>query len=383
VQTGPFGSQLHASDYVQFGIPSIMPKDIGQRLEVNLESIAYITEENAQRLQKYRVKRDDIVCSRRGDVEKCAFITAKMDGWLCGTGCLKVSFIARDVVPRFIAYYLSTDDSKHWLTNHAVGTTMPNLNSGTLGRFPILLPPLPEQQAIAAVLSSLDDKIDLLHRQNKTLEALAQTLFRHWFVDGAEDDWEEGIITDIFEIRDGTHDSPKQKNVGKPLITSKHINDFRLDFENAYLISDEDFAKINKRSNVETFDILFSMIGTVGLTHLEQSKMVDYAIKNVSVLKTSQNPKWAYYTYLWLNSSLGQEFIFENKSGSTQEYISLGSLRNITFVKPPEHVLENFNTIAVPLFNKIQTNQDQIRTLENLRDTLLPKLMSGEVRVRL
>ena len=188
VQTGPFGSQLHASDYVESGVPSIMPKDIGQRLEVALDSIAYITEEDAQRLQKYRVKPDDIVFSRRGDVEKCAFITSEMNGWLCGTGCLKVSFFTdAEVVPMFMAYFFSTEESKHWLTSHAVGTTMPNLNSTVLGNFPVELP-------------SLDDKIDLLHRQNKTLEALAQTLFRHWFVDGVEDDWEYGELGDLVEF---------------------------------------------------------------------------------------------------------------------------------------------------------------------------------------
>ena len=128
IQTGPFGSQLHASDYVEFGIPVIMPKNIGQRLDISLDSIAHITEKDAKRLQKYRVKPNDIVFSRRGDVEKCAFITDEMDGWLCGTGGLKVYFQSENVLPRFMAYYFSTSESKHWLTSHAVGTTMPNLN---------------------------------------------------------------------------------------------------------------------------------------------------------------------------------------------------------------------------------------------------------------
>jgi type I restriction enzyme, S subunit len=89
---------------------------------------------------------------------------------------------------------------KGWISGNAVGTTMPNLNSSILRRVPITIPPLPEQKAIAAVLSSLDDKIDLLHRQNKTLEAIAETLFRQWFIEEAQDDWEEEKISDLIEF---------------------------------------------------------------------------------------------------------------------------------------------------------------------------------------
>jgi type I restriction enzyme, S subunit len=246
----------------------------------------------------------------------------------------------------------------------------------------INLPEISEQKAIATILSSIDDKIDLLHRQNATLEAMAETLFRQWFVEEAKEDWEEKFITAFFEVRDGTHDSPKQKAFGKPLITSKHISDNKIDIESAYLISEEDFINVNKRSKVDTSDILFSMIGTIGLIYFEQSKSVNYAIKNIGLFKTSQNPIWRYYTYLWLKSQLGKDFIHEQRSGSTQEYISLGSLRSITFNVPPEILLNKFNTVASTYFEKIKTNQTQIRTLTTLRDTLLPKLMSGEIRVK-
>ena len=193
--------------------------------------------------------------------------------------------------------------------------------------------------------------------------------------------WEKRIITDLFEIRDGTHDSPKQKETGKPLITSRHILENRLDFENAYLISDEDFEEVNRRSKVDTNDILFSMIGTIGLLYLEQSKKINYTIKNIGLFKTSQNLQWVYYTFLWLKSSYGQEFIHEYRSGSTQEYISLGSLRGIICTIPPIDKLNKFNLIVGEMFDKRKKNCMQIRTLEELRDMLLPKLMSGEVRV--
>ena len=169
--------------------------------------------------------------------------------------------------------------------------------------------------------------------------------------------------------------------IAKPLITSKHILDGRLDIANAYLISEDDYNQINQRSKVDTGDILFSMIGTIGLIYLEQSPKIDYAIKNIGLFKTSQNPDWALYTYLWLRSSNGRQFIDEHKSGSTQEYVSLGSLRSIVFLKPPIDVLHSFNKLASGYFSKMILNRSQIQTLEKLRDNLLPKLMSGEVRV--
>ncbi|MGR9037626.1 MAG: restriction endonuclease subunit S, partial [Gammaproteobacteria bacterium] len=191
IQTGPFGSQLHASDYVDNGIPSIMPTNIGSRLEIRTNGIAFIKEADAKRLEKYLVKENDIVYSRRGDVEKCAFIKNKQSGWLCGTGCLRVRFQSSEIEPKFCAYYLSTEEIKGWVSGNAVGTTMPNLNSSILKRLPITLPSIAEQKAIAAVLSSLDDKIDLLHRQNLTLEAMAETLFRQWFIEEAKEVWED------------------------------------------------------------------------------------------------------------------------------------------------------------------------------------------------
>lgn len=203
VQTGPFGSQLHQSDYVNVGIPSIMPVNIGDRMNLSTEKIAYITEEDAMRLSRYRVHKGDIVYSRRGDVEKCAYINEKEDGWLCGTGCLRITIDESKADSKFVAYYLSTDDMKSWISNNAVGTTMPNLNSSILQQVQLSMPSLEEQHQIASILSSLDDKIDLLNRENATLEAMAETLFRQWFIEEAKEDWEEKELQEVADIAIG------------------------------------------------------------------------------------------------------------------------------------------------------------------------------------
>lgn len=333
-------------------------------------------------LDKYFLKPEDIVIGMDGSRvgHNRAIIKSKNLPLILAqrVACLRAK---PAVYQKFIWFLIFSSEFKDYVESIHTGTSIPHISQSQIYDYKILIPSLPEQKAIASVLSSLDDKIDLLNRQNKTLEAMAETLFRQWFVEQADDGWDEKIITELFEIRDGTHDSPKQKETGKPLITSKHILDNKLDLENAYLISNEDFDNVNRRSKVDANDILFSMIGTIGLIHLEQSAIINYVIKNIGLFKTSQNPKWAYYTFLWLKSSYGQDFIHEHRSGSTQEYISLGSLRSIMFCIPPIDLLNKFNSIVEPLFKKITNNRNQINMLEKLRDTLLPKLMSGEVRV--
>jgi type I restriction enzyme, S subunit len=151
VQTGPFGSQLHASDYLPDGIPSIMPQNIGDNRVVQ-DGIARISIEDAERLARYLVRPGDIVYSRRGDVERRALIRAQEDGWLCGTGCLRVRLGEGPVDPIYASYYLGDPRVREWVVRHAHGATMPNLNTGILSALPFVVPPRREQHAIARIL---------------------------------------------------------------------------------------------------------------------------------------------------------------------------------------------------------------------------------------
>ena len=182
IQTGPFGSQLHASDYRLVGIPSIMPQNLGDNRVIE-DRIARIGKRDARRLARYLVREGDIVYSRRGDVERRALIGPREDGWLCGTGCLRVRLGENGVDPRYASYYLGHPAVREWIVRHAHGATMPNLNTAILSACPFIVPPVSEQRAIAHVLGTLDDKIELNRRMNATLEAMARALFRSWFVD--------------------------------------------------------------------------------------------------------------------------------------------------------------------------------------------------------
>jgi type I restriction enzyme S subunit len=260
----------------------------------------------------------------------------------------------------------------------------------------IPFPPLAEQKAIAAILSSFDDKIELLRRQNKTLEQITQTIFKEWFVKfkvkgekskidskiGLPNGWKIERLGKLIDVRDGTHDSPKPANNGYHLITSRHLNQTGLDFNNAYLISESDYEAINKRSKVDRYDILISMIGTVGLLYFVLDEEINFAIKNIGLFKTSQREEISEYIYLFLNSVEGKQYIQTSMAGTTQSYVTLDVLRKIPIIVPSKEILIAIKRVASPIFQKYYNNNSQIQTLSKLRDAILPKLMKGEIRVK-
>ncbi len=157
IQTGPFGSQLHASDYVDEGVPVVMPQDLNNR-RISVERIVRVAEEMAQRLTRHRVRPGDVVYSRRGDVERHALVSDRESGWLCGTGCLLVRLGAAWPSQAYLSEVLDLPVTREWLVRHAVGATMPNLNTSILGDVPLLLPSEPLLHAFETVAGPFRSK---------------------------------------------------------------------------------------------------------------------------------------------------------------------------------------------------------------------------------
>lgn len=147
IQTGPFGSQLHQSDYSDGGVPVVMPKDLVDG-HISEDSIARVFMSHVDRLSRHKIEVGDILYSRRGDVGRCAFATEVEQGWLCGTGCLRVTIDQSKAIPKFIFYQLQKAETIGWVEKHAVGSTMLNLNTSILESVPIELPSMAEQQMI-------------------------------------------------------------------------------------------------------------------------------------------------------------------------------------------------------------------------------------------
>ena len=375
VQTGPFGSQLHQSDYVSVGVPSIMPLNIGNRMDISTDKIAYITEEDATRLARYRVKEGDIVYSRRGDVEKCAYIKEKESGWLCGTGCLRIRIDSKKADSKFVAYYLSTDEMKIWISNNAVGTTMPNLNSSILQQVPLSLPSIEEQRRIASILTSLDDKIDLLRRENATLEAMAETLFRQWFVEEAKEDV---MIGDVVKTTSGGTPSRKQseyyENGTICWVKSKELDGSFIS-STEELITEEAVAKSSAKMLPEK-SVLIAMYGaTVGEYGILSKPMTC----NQAVCALIPNENYPFtYLFVW-TATMKQEFI-NLATGAAQQNISQDLIKQQYVCGDVERIKEYDNRVR-SIFDKMENNQQQIQTLIQTRDGLLPRLMSNEIKL--
>ena len=313
----------------------------------------------------------------------------------------------KQVEPYYLYHYLKRLD----LSNLNSGTGVPSMTFGAYYDIKIKLPDLPTQQKIASVLSTLDDKIELNNRINTELEAMAKTLYDYWFVQfdfpivtssGVEkpyktsdgkmvynetlkreipEGWEVKRLDEIVEVKDGTHDSPKYiADNGFPLVTSKNLKKSGIDFTETNKISKIDFDLINQRSEVNTGDILFSMIGNIGTIYKVEEIEIDFAIKKVALFKTSQNIVLKNYIFQYLHSYDMRSYLPNVISGSIQKFVALGSLRK-TPILFSEDQINKFTKESQPIYERINNNIKQNQELSALRDWLLPMLMNGQVKV--
>jgi len=356
----------------------------------NFSKTQFITKSKDTVLNKGKLKRDDVVLTTRGTLGNIGYFSSEIpfDNIRINSGMVILrNRDENELNTKYLYQYLKSSLFKDQVISFSSGSAQPQLPIKDLREIEITLPTVKIQQNIASILSSLDDKIELNRQTNQTLEGIAQTLFQEMCVPKGEElpeEWRKCIISNLFEVKDGTHDSPKQKLEGKYLITSKHLlKDGTIDFNSAYKISVEDFNEINKRSKVDNFDILYSMIGTIGNTLLVNEDIVDFSIKNMGLFKTSQKQDLASFIYLFLKSEFAIQYMKERYSGSTQQYVTLKTLREIPINLPNQKTITEFNKIAVPVFEQIKNNIQENQTLIALRDSLLPKLMKGEIEIEI
>ena len=286
-----------------------------------------------------------------------------------------VPFNSTDTV--FLFYLLK--NNVEYLKSQATGTTFGELAGSVLKSLTFLFPPLAEQRAIASVLSSLDDKIDLLHRENQTLEQIAETLFRQWFVDC---DY-SCTISDLIEIQNGYAFKSKDfKDVGvNGVIKIKNISENIVDIYNCDFIEELVANQTDSRFVIKTGDILIAMTGAPGkMGIVPQTERKLWLNQRVGLLKEKYNGS-RFLAYLQLKSDYGQDYIDNTATGSVQPNISGIGIENCKFPKITEKQIKEYSEKLLCLYEKVIFNLGQINTLEKLRDTLLPKLMSGEVRV--
>ncbi|EMI25093.1 restriction endonuclease subunit S [Rhodopirellula europaea] len=385
------GYAFKSSDFVEHGVPIIKIKNVKPN-RINLDNLSYVSEEVAESTAKHEIQSDEILLTMSGNRAD-----GSPESWVGKAAKFRVPgrFLLNQRVSAlrakeeiadvdFLAYHLSSWDTQLALINQANSSGgQANISPDTVRSLEVELPPLPEQKAIADVLISLDHKIDLLHRQNKTLEAMAETLFRQWFVEDASEDWPKFDLGELCQIKIGR--TPPRKE----------FHWFSTDAEDVKWISIKDLAtsgtfildtaeKLTAEA-LEAFRIpvipestlVLSFKMTVGRVAITTERMISneaiahFLIEN----KLAVSIEFLYF-YLKL-------FPYQTLGSTSSIVTSINSrmIRELPVFLPPSEMISQFTSEISSSFRRILANQRQIGTLEQLRDTLLPKLMSGEVRV--
>lgn len=370
IQTGPFGSQLHKEDYVETGTPIVTVEHLGNRVFTE-QNLPRVSDSDKARLIKYTLSTGDIVFSRVGSVDRCSYVDKSHDGWMFSGRCLRVR-PTELVDSLYLYYYFCLEETKQFVRNIAVGATMPSINTKLLGEVEIALPDLNNQKRIAAVLSSLDDKIENNQKLNDNLLAQAQTLYKQFFPYGVQDDlpdgWRIGTVGEIIEIHDSKRiplsgaDRSKMEKKIYPYYGAASLMDLvdNYIFDGKYLLLGEDGTVVDD-AGYPILQYVWGQFWVNNHAHILTGRL-GYDVESLYML-FKQTPVKSIVT------------------GAVQPKISQANLRSVQVVIPPEHNLREYNDLVEPLFSLFRANEDECKTFTALRDTLLPKLMSGEIDV--
>ena len=391
IQTGPFGSQLHQYDYSETGTPVVMPKDLIDG-KISEQSIARVSQDHVQRLNRHIIQTGDILYSRRGDVGRCAFATEHEKGWLCGTGCLRVTTDVTIADSKFVFYQLQQPEVVGWVEKHAVGATMLNLNTTILSNIPLLLPPIETQRQIADILSAYDNLIENNRKQIKLLEEAAQRLYKEWFVDlrfpghehtkitdGVPEGWEKSTVASVSSVlRRGI--SPRYNENGKSIvINQKCIRQTVVTFDE----SRRQEKPYPEDLNLQDSDTVICSTGAGTLGRVGQI-FGDYSDTTFDSHVTLIRAKEGFEKqYLFQSLKARQTYLMGMGKGSTNQLeLSRGTIQDLDIHIPSKKVLNQFEQVAQPMHDKISVISKSILQLQTVRDRLLPKLMSGEIELK-
>ena len=285
-----------------------------------------------------------------------------------------------DIVNHNFGYYLLVELYETLKIYGGDGTAVPIVNKSDFENIKIVIPPLPEQKAIAEVLSSLDEKIELLYRQNQTLEQMAETLFRQWFVEEAEEGWEEITLFEAIQLMGGGTPKTSIEKYWNGSIKWLSGGDIATNHKSIITSSEktitEEGLKKSSAKLLPEFATVISARGTVG-KYCILSEPMAFSQSNYGILPKYEN--CYFFTYLLINHSV--EELNSAAYGSVFDTITTNTFKGMNIEIPSESEIQEFENKVSPYFLKILNNQIQIRSLTALRDTLLPKLMSGEVRI--
>ena len=398
IQTGPFGSQLHQEDYVQIGTPIITVEHLDENRILHANT-PKVFDADRNRLSRYQLNKGDIVFSRVGSVDRRALVREEEEGWLFSGRCLRVRPDPTKIDSQYLSYFFGLSAFKEHIRSIAVGATMPSLNTSLLSEIAVPHPPnIKEQRAIAHILGTLDDKIELNRKQNETLEAMARTLFKAWFVDfepvraKMEGRWQRG-----------------QSLPGLPAHLYDLFPDRLVDSELGEIPEGwatrpvGDFAVLTGGKQLEREQIApvgdIPVFGGAGVMGYAQNYNADGFVIAVGRVGAYCGQFFSHRGKAWINNNaslirqrgenLG-EWLFLSlrhadidviKKGAAQPFVSNGDIAKLPVIWPGEQMVQSFSALVVPILMSQEDKTAESKSLAQLRDTLLPKLISGELRV--
>ena len=291
-----------------------------------------------------------------------------------------------ELLPEYMELWFKRAEFDREASFYAVGGVRGSLDWEDFCKMELPIPPLSEQRKIAHDYQVITDRIELLRKESNIIEEMIGTLFRQYILENKKYDdyvvfefgqypsvWSLDRMDAIVDVRDGTHDSPSSVSEGHKLVTSVHLNSYSVNTQDAYAISDKDYNEINKRSLVKTWDILMSMIGTVGRLSLVTDNPVDFAIKNMALFKTSNlSHEMCLYLLSYLKSDVTNKYLSSFLAGSTQSYVSLETLRSMPVIIPFDDDLQVFVNNVEPMYYSLITLEKEIHCLETLALRVCP-----------
>ena len=379
IQTGPFGSQLHKEDYVADGTPIVTVEHLGNKM-FSEQNLPRVSNTDKNRLKKYVLKQGDIVFSRVGSVDRCSYVDQKHDGWMFSGRCLRVRPTS-EIDSEYLYYYFCLEETKQFVRNIAVGATMPSINTKLLGEVVVTFPELEQQKRISGILSAIDSKIEVNQKINDNLEQQAANYFQELFINNANPVWQISTISDLGTVVGGSTPSKTKPeyytNNGIAWITPKDLSINKSKFISH---GENDITELGLKNSSATVmpkgTVLFSSRAPIGYIAIASNEVTtNQGFKSVipySEIGTA-------FVYFFLKHSL--PVIESAASGSTFKEISGSAMKNIPAIIPDRNTLDQFNSFCAPIFAQQKILEEQNHSLAMLRDSLLPKLMSGAIDI--
>ena len=400
------------SEYVKEGIPFLRSQNVDY-LKINTDDIKFISPEFHKRLQKSSLSPDDVVIVRTGKPGTCAIIPK----WLPVSNCSDLVIVrcGKDLDARFLAYFINSAASHH-VAAYLVGAVQQHFNVSSTRNIKLKLPSISEQRTISHILDMISDKIELNNKMNKTLKDIDKAIFKHWFIDfefpnedgkpyrssrGEMNDSELGDIPKGWTVVKFQDLTAKKKFaiVDGPFGTQLHSNEYvptgisvikitNLSYDGRFLedkisyITEEKFNSLI-RSAVYPGDILLAKTGdTIGKFSILPLH-IEKALISSSILKISPNSQKfnKYYIYNIIRNLSEKEYWRSISAGSTRPTITLNDVKDILIICPLDKIMKQYYLIVDAFYRSIEENEIESRLLFKIRDSLLPKLMSGKIRV--